>query len=195
VAAHWGDVGTWAGSVGTVGALFAALFGLKREADRRRADEQAMIARAHRAHAELISAWPTGSPRSWGSGERLIRIGVLNGSSEPVYEVVIFLVDIQGGGAHSGEEWMASDDHARQARYRVVLGALPPGRWAVTLPMDGGWSAPQARPGAEISFTDRAGAHWLRRATGALQELKAKPLQHYGIGRPLDYQTAEREPD
>jgi hypothetical protein len=49
----------------------------------------------------------------------------------------------------------------------------------------------QGRLAIEIAFTDGAGAHWIRRSTGRLDEIPANAVDHYGIGRPVDYQRAK----
>jgi hypothetical protein len=58
--------------------------------------------------------------------------------------------------------------------------------------MPGGWGILSGRVGAEIAFTDRAGASWVRRATGALDELPTDAIDHYAISRPLDYKPPVR---
>jgi hypothetical protein len=48
----------------------------------------------------------------------------------------------------------------------------------------------QGRCGAEVAFTDRAGRHWIRRATGALEELDVSPiefLERGGLGGPWQW--------
>jgi hypothetical protein len=35
------------------------------------------------------------------------------------------------------------------------------------------------RLAAEVAFTDREGSHWIRRATGRLEELPQEPLEYF----------------
>jgi hypothetical protein len=51
------------------------------------------------------------------------------------------------------------------------------------------------RFGAEVAFTDRAGSHWIRRATGKLEELPKEPLEYFepsGLYGPYALVTPER---
>jgi hypothetical protein len=51
------------------------------------------------------------------------------------------------------------------------------------------------RSGAEVAFTDRNNTHWIRRATGQLEELDEDPLRYFaqlGFYGPHDLQTPER---
>jgi hypothetical protein len=45
------------------------------------------------------------------------------------------------------------------------------------------------QPGAEVGFTDRAGRHWIRRATGALESIPTNAVDYYGISRPITLET------
>ena len=112
-------------------------------------------------------------------------IGVLNNSDEPVYRVVIYQVLIQGAGPHDGETHEGVGERA--ADYRVILGVLPPGRWTVAVA--GTPTVPQGRWGAKVGFTDRAGAHWIRRANGVLEEIPTGAVEYYGIPSPIDFST------
>jgi len=60
----------------------------------------------------------------------------------------------------------------------------------------GWWRGMSGKSGVDVAFTDRAGSHWIRRATGELIELPQPPLnylQPYGLHGPHDYQTPERQ--
>ena len=49
----------------------------------------------------------------------------------------------------------------------------------------------------EVAFTDRAGASWIRRATGTLEELPKATLDYFGdfhLDGPYEFQTPERVP-
>jgi hypothetical protein len=71
----------------------------------------------------------------------------------------------------------------------AVFPLLPPGRWSVAV-RDVEDHPMQGRYGAEVAFTDRAGRHWIRRATGALEELDISPMEFLsrgGLGGPYDF--------
>lgn len=176
-----GDLATWLASVGTIGAVWLALWQVLNEKKER-------VNREIRSQAERISAWYAGTKE----GAHLAtatRIELLNSSNEPVYEVVVGLVFIQGAAPRSGEEWQCMGNTSIMGGFGKVLGALPPGQWIVRVP--GGWANMFARPGAEIAFTDRSGLHWVRRATGKLERLPTNAVDYYKISRPVDYQIAE----
>jgi hypothetical protein len=164
---HWelGDLATWFGSVGVVGALAAALYQIRTERIRRHDDEEHERQQLRRQQAERISGWPVDSR----PGRHDTSLILLNRSDEPVYEAVVTFVFIQGAGPRRGEDGVNSS-------YRRTLSILPPGRWRVEVP--GGWAGMSRRPGVEVAFTDRAGIHWIRRATGALDEIQKAPIDH-----------------
>jgi hypothetical protein len=175
-----GDVATWVASIGTVAAVWVALWQIVSEKKER-------LGREVREQAERISAWYAGrAERIPGSGTR---IELLNNSNEPVYEVIVGIAFIQGAAPHSGEEWMKVERGLIMGGFGRALGTLPPGQWFVTVPSHSG--VMQGRLGAEIAFTDRSGSHWVRRATGKLEQLRTNAIDHYGVSRPVDYQTPE----
>jgi hypothetical protein len=143
--------------------------------------------RAHsesRAQAERVSVWsgPSADPQP---------VALLNHSDEPVYEAVATFVFIDGSGPPRGEE--VSPELAAR---RVRVGVIPPGRWWVCV--DGGWNGMYPRLGVEVAFTDRAGAHWVRRADGRLEELPRSAFDYFELPRPLELTAPEpddaREP-
>ena len=149
---------------------------------------QREAAQQHRAQAEVISAWTSGRLRSEVSGtitEGGLAVELSNPSAQPIYDVLIFEVFVQGSGPGTGEDWMA--DHLASNHFRAfkALPSVPPGTWAVELE----WVSPppQGVIGIEIAFTDRSGATWIRRATGQLVELTTAPPEHYGLSRPFPY--------
>jgi hypothetical protein len=99
-----------------------------------------------------------------------------------VYELVAYLVWVQGSGARTGEEMQGGGEATRM---RAILRILPPGTFALTV--DGPTNSPMAgQLGLEVAFTDGAGRHWVRRVpSGNLESLDATPVEHYGITRPL----------
>jgi hypothetical protein len=172
---HWqlGDLATWFGSVGVVGTLAAALFQIRTERLRRHEAEEREQQRSRRQQAERVAGWPGGRA----SGPHLTPLVLLNRSDQPVYEVVVTLVMVQGGGPRRSEDVVPSE-------FRRTLAILPPGRWAVEVA--GGWAGMSRRPGVEVAFTDRAGVQWIRRAMGALDEIRKAPIDYYGLSRPQE---------
>jgi hypothetical protein len=173
-----GDLATWVGSIGVVGALFAALYQIRTERIQRRRDEKDVLDRRRREQAERVSGWP---------GDQSLPttpLILLNRSEEPVYEVVATLVMVQGDGARRGE-----DRPSRQ--FLRVLDVLPPGRWRIEVA--GGWANMSRRPGVEVAFVDRSGACWIRRANGALEEIAQPPIDHYALGRPQELAIPQRD--
>jgi hypothetical protein len=130
-----------------------------------------------RAQAERVSAWP-------GPSADPQPVALLNHSDEPVYEAVATFVFIDGSGPTRGEE-VTPELAAR----RVEVGVIPPGRWRVCV--DGEWNGMYARLGLEVAFTDRAGAHWVRRADGRLEQIPRGAFDYFALSRPLDLTPPE----
>ncbi len=136
-----------------------------------------------RAQAGSVTAWfagqvnvPVGPPQS--------RVAITNRSDEPVYNVVVFLVFVQGAAPDTGEAAMATfEDHVWD--YVRVLSVLPPGAWEILTVGD--WGGMQRFPGAETGFTDKSGTHWIRRANGSLEEIATDAVSYYGLNYPLLY--------
>jgi hypothetical protein len=93
-------------------------------------------------------------------------------------------VFIDGSGPTRGEE-VTPELAAR----RVEVGVIPPGRWRVCV--DGEWNGMYARLGLEVAFTDRAGAHWVRRADGLLEQIPRGAFDYFALSRPLDLTPPE----
>lgn len=169
MALNWGDVPTWVAAIGTVSAVSLALW--QNMVDRRTARTRAV-----RAQAELISAW------YGGDRDDVTDLYLRNGSKQPIYEVVVCLVINLGGG-----EGVPDD-------FRHVYLELPPGLFRIEVPSH--WHGMSARPGIEVSFTDRTGAkHWIRRAAGALVVSPEPAIEHYGISRPYSYEVTQPLPE
>lgn len=182
-----GDLATWVGSVGIVLTLGATVWQVGHEARLRRRER-------YRAQAVGVSAWYRG-PRTDSRthedpfGESLLTIS--NRSDQPIYEVVVTTVFIQGAAPRTGEEWV---HHGERGGYRsmprgCVFGTVGPGQWSATV--KSGDSPMQGRLGCEIGFTDAAGRHWIRRANGRLEGIRQSAIDHYGLSRPLDYSVPE----
>lgn len=118
-----------------------------------------------------------------------------NWSEEPVTSVVVYYVWVQGAAWHTGED---AEAHFRQEqesgrgnvyRIRALVQTLPPrGRYWVMV--DGPDNQPmQGQLGLEMAFTDAGGQSWIRRASGELQPIQGDTFKHYGIGRPVQYNS------
>lgn len=160
----WGDAPTWIAALGTVAAVSLALAEAGSERRRR-------IHHEARAQAEAVSAW-----FDYANSDLVVS----NESTQPVYEVVLSMVLVQGAGPHRGE-----DLHEGVSDYRVVFSVVPPGRWRVAAPV--GWGGMSAHPGAEVAFTDHRATHWIRRTSGGLETIGRTPVDHFDIGRPLGF--------
>ncbi len=174
--------------------LKASLEQCEREADER-----------HRDQARLISAvlGPEDRPPDIDPGAPSVLQGrtavdLINSSPEPVYRLVIGIVFIQGAGSRDIESlleiYSPSSDPPRTVPITTAT-ILPSGTHRVWI-RGIGWSAIlSGRSAVEVAFTDRAGSHWIRRATGELKPLDADPLDYlssYGMYGPYDLQTPER---
>lgn len=126
-----GDWATWVGSVGIVSTLGVAVYQLGRDQRFRRRE-------VVRTRAEKVAAWYGGEVDNPNSGTVL---AMINGSAEPIYDVVCTLVFVQGAAPSTGEEWVKlATDGMRQLPYGCVFAAVGPGRWKAVV--DGGWRAP-----------------------------------------------------
>lgn len=130
-----------------------------------------------RAQAERVAVWP-------GRNADPQPVALLNGSDEPVYEAVATFVFIDGSGPMRGED--ASPELAAR---RIRVGVIPPGRWQVCI--NGGWNGMYSRLGVEVAFTDGAGAHWVRRADGRLEQLPRRAFDYFEQSHPLDLTPPE----
>jgi hypothetical protein len=185
----WGDFAAWVGALGAwfaaVGTTLTLAFGVYQWWKlRSNAAKEERIAQARHVYAVLDA-----------DNNRIV---VGNSSSEPVYAVVVHYVYMDGHDPGSGEEteWRIGQvmqqpgqmgEAARNAarspisQFRAVLQALPPGTYAVAKgqQMDSG--------GVEISFTDAADRHWVRRVTGALETRDRGAVDYFDIAGPVEY--------
>jgi len=169
--AQYGSVAAWVGAVLTVTAVSVALWKAGDETRQR-------VYREHREQAELISAWWAGSKRD---GHPAEKVRIANHSFQPVYDVSIFVVCIQGGCPRDGKEMRLRVYPAMHGLFSV----LPSGSWYTQIETAG--STPQSRFGVELMFTDRHGSHWIRQPNGQLDEVPVPAPQYYELDRPLVY--------
>jgi hypothetical protein len=128
-------------------------------------------------------------------------IDLVNGSEEPVYRLVVGIVCIQGTCPESMEGWLELQQHREEQgggglqTPLTTVSILPSGTFRVWI-RGTGWSAVlSGRSGAEVAFSDRSGSHWVRRATGQLEELPQEPFKYFadrGLYAPYDLLTPER---
>jgi hypothetical protein len=196
-----GDIPTWVAAIGTVGALVAALWQISNERKRRIIQDAEDRAERHQSQAQLVATWIGEIEQATGSVEYddgRTAIELLNGSAEPIYSLVVGLVYIQGSAPKSLEAWFklkkqSEPDHQVSPPV-MILSILPPGRWRVWFPASS-WGILSGRIGGEVAFTDRAGAHWIRRAKGNLEELQIPPFEYFEThgmyGPPYDYKIPD----
>lgn len=204
MAVNWGDVPTWVAGVGTVGTLAAALWQIRSERSRRLASDEQLRTERHLEQARLVAGYmgeqeePAERPETLADDQGRTAFYLANNSPEPVYSVVVGMVFVQGAGPHSLED-MLELNHKQYGRRGPVttVSILPGGLYRIWISGTGWHRILSGRAGVEIAFSDAAGAHWIRRATGRLDELSKPPLEYlqdwefYG---PHDFQTPERVP-
>ena len=207
-AVQWGSVSTWVAGVGTVAAVSLALWEARGERKER-------LRRELRQQAERISAWfvgmhkdPDGEDPDDGNpdGEdshrdawlppelrgRVADVELLNNSEDPVTDVLVFLSRV----SYKVQRWWD-----QEPEYRVMIGVLPPGRWAIRVPKSAGaivdvklgGSPAGSRVIAVISFTDSAGNHWARGARSELRRLPAAAFEYWKVHREdIDWRVPTR---
>jgi hypothetical protein len=126
-------------------------------------------------------------------------VELLNNSGDPVTDVLVFLSRV----SYKVQRWWD-----QEPEYRAMIGVLPPGRWAISVPQSGGAIADVKLGGSPalsrvmviISFTDHAGNHWARGARGELRQLPAPAIDYWKVhkedmtGRCRPAWTEQRRP-
>ena len=179
--------GTVLAAGGTVLAFVVAFVQIRQERTARQRLEADTRRKERREQAERVSAWLFGPDL-----ETIQPVALLNGSAEPVYRAMVWMVFIQGAGPHTGKEAAELLREHGTWHFYSALSVIPPGTSYTAF--DGGWGALSARPGVEIAFTDRAGVHWLRSSGGALTEIPEPPTDYYGLDGPHDWRVPEGTP-
>lgn len=190
----FGAVATLLGAIGTVTAVFVAISNSKQArqaaiqaqatADAARRDtldfRKQEAEQKLRAQADQICAWI--------DDPRLDQVALLNRSDQPVYNVLVYSVWVQGAAWRTGEDaeryFRNGGPTARIGAIRSILQVVPPGKFRLRQGFSG-QQIMQGRQGLEVAFTDMTGHHWVRRASGELEKLEADPFANYGTGRPL----------
>jgi hypothetical protein len=204
MAVNWGDVPTWVAGIGTVGTLAAALWQIRNERQRRLTSDKQLRVERHLEQARLVAAYmgeeekPEEEARSPAADEGRTAFYLANNSPEPVYSVVVGMVFAQGAGPRTLEEMidLNQKQYSRPGPVTTVS-ILPGGLYRVWIAGTGWHRILGGRAGVDLAFTDRTGAHWIRRATGQLDELAKPPLEYlqaWDFYGPHDFQTPERVP-
>ncbi len=159
----------------------------------------AEAAERHRAHARMISAMlnpPKVALTTEGKNMERWFVELINGSAEPVYTLVAGVVYIQGAGPATLERWLELRQNGYQESIPITtVSMLPAGDFTVAVLPIRGAGIPGGQLAAEVAFTDRSGAHWIRRARGQLEELGQDPISYIaGLGYygPHEFQTPRR---
>jgi hypothetical protein len=184
-------------AAGTFAVAAFALVQIKDERSARQHNESELREKEATQQAERIAAWPaaadsSGLPTSRGpEGRQVTYVDLNNGSSEPVYDVVVSLVFVQGAGPRTGKEVARERLETRQypANTQRTLMDIPPGRSRIWL--NGEWPGMMKRPGIEIAFIDASNRAWIRYSNGALEPISKSPLQYYGLPEPQELATPE----
>lgn len=128
-----------------------------------------------RSQAQKIAVWI-----SYDGGDAA-GCTLINSSSNPVYDIVITPVLIQGVGPHSGTEMRKENPNGPEA----ILYIMPPGKYTVSLmnPLE---YAMGLHYGVEYSFRDSNGVSWLVKSDGSLHKIPDS-LKYYKIYEPISY--------
>jgi hypothetical protein len=192
-----GDVPTWVASIGTVFTLAFALVQIRTERNRRITQEAADRQEQRLAQARLVSAVTGPEVAGDDPTERgKTAVDLRNSSLEPVYGIVVGIMFIQGAGPRKIEDELQRIKNDSSMPFAITTAAiLPSGTHRVFLRGTGWGRGMGGRPGAEVAFTDRAGVHWIRRATGKLEEIPTEPFEYFkewGLYGPYELQSPER---
>ena len=145
---EWGNVPGWFAAIGTVGALFVALWLLRTDMrDRKRTAEV-----VDQKPANGIFAWV--EPRTDAGGWQTF---VHNRSDEPVYDAVVYFTPLTDPPLRTVESVLGTIPPRREAKPGDLYGDRPTDIFGI--------------PPVEIEFTDGRGRHWRRDASGRLRRL------------------------
>lgn len=145
-------------------------------ATREMANQNQVLAR--QSQARSVSAW-LDDPHSIPAHATLA-----NSSTEPVFQVVMSLVGIQGAGPPTD-----ASEAPGNYEFRTCVGVLPPGEFHFDLPSAG--HAMNIHLAIEVAFSDGAGVHWVRHGDGILSELPCSAPDYYSLPRPIHWVYAD----
>lgn len=169
-----GDGATWAGAIATTLLFIVGGVQINSERRARKAEARDRVKKSREQQAVRVSAWV-------GDVGSTAEAHLLNASDEPVYQVVVWLVFIQGAAPRRGEDVAT--------HFPGTLSVLPPGRWTTELRWPGGGMS--LWPGIEVGFTDARGIHWIRRALGSVEETSETATEHYRLDGPFNWTMPE----
>ncbi len=182
MSAEWfGIVGTWIGSIGTTGAMFAALRQLKLERQIRK-EEESLRAKEQRRRDEAVKREQASKINSWIDPENESKALIVNDSNQPIYWVVIHLVISVGSGPQTSEAVSVMSEDCCPNTNRYLRWMVPPGTYSMWL--EHTWGGMMRKPGVEISFTDARGEHWIRRTDGTVELLPHRPFEYFRVENP-----------
>lgn len=180
--AEWvGVIGTWLGSIGTTGAMFAALRQLRLERAIRKEEESHRAKEQKRRDGE-IKREQANKINSWIHPENESKAVIVNDSNQPIYGVVIHLVISVGAGPQTSESVSAMSGDFCPNDNRYLRWMVPPGTYLMSL--EHTWGGMTRKPGVEISFTDARGEHWVRRNNGTVEPLPNRPFEYFKVENP-----------
>lgn len=180
--AEWiGTVGTWLGSIGTTGAMFAALRQLRLERESRK-EEESLRAKEQKRRDEEVKREQANKINSWIDPENESNALIVNDSNQPIYWVVIHLVISIGSGPQTSEAVSAMSGAYCPNANRYLRWMVPPGTYSMSLKHT--WGGMVRKPGVEISFTDARGEHWVRRKDGTVEPLPHRPFEYFKVENP-----------
>lgn len=138
---------------------------IDRERRNRQEEDANRQAKENRVQADTIAAWIVPRPYEAAPGQfsNKFIVDVQNGSTTPVYTVVVTLVPIKGAAPRRSEDLTPAD------RLTKLLMAMPPRTFWVEFPRPP--MAMGMEYGVEIAFRDTAGRSWVRRVDGNLESL------------------------
>lgn len=150
---NWGDVPTWVGAVGAIGAFVVYYLLLKGELLQRQ--EEVELRRSYTPRR--TAAWTDG-PNS---------LVIQNGGDEPVFALVVYV-------GRMGTDF--NDVEQMGSWYELVVGTMGPGTKfdeTVSETYTAGEHFPDI-PEVAIEFTDCNGTHWRREPGGKLHTIKTR---------------------
>jgi heme exporter protein D len=176
----WSAVAT---SVGALATFFAVLVALAIPILQWRKDRQ----REERLQAEKISVWfsdeddvsdPANLEENF-LNEILCPFVVNNASTQPIYDMVVEVVGLQGAIRRTA----IGDTIENNEQYMFYYDTIPPGQTKARIDTGGGGMG--IRHALEVAFTDVAGTHWVRSGNGILRASRVDAVDLFGLSRPL----------
>jgi len=166
---NFGDVPSWVGAIGTVGALGVSLALIYLQGKDRRKDRMEQLA----SQARLVSAWTEEPLIDVKPYPQLVTV-VENGSNQAIHQVSISL---QLGVRGKFHRWLASMGPNEVREVRLSIPASP--RSNLIMP--------------QVAFVDASGRRWLRSGY-QLREPTGKDMAEHWRQHPGSYQSEDEHP-